>query len=346
MSLPALYNWFEREKRDLPWRNTSDPYKIWLSEIILQQTRVVQGLDYYLRFTSSFPTVQDLAAADQDTVLKLWQGLGYYSRARNLLKAAKLITSNFSSFPSTYNDILSLPGVGPYTAAAIASFAFNLPYAVLDGNVFRVLSRLHADATPIDTTKGKQHFTALANKHLDKRQPALHNQAIMELGALVCLPSEPLCDQCPLNPLCEASLRGNTSDFPVKQRHLAKRTRHFNYLHFLTPSHYLQQRPAGDIWTGLYELPLIETDHPINDFGELLPHIAEQFQLPSEALTLTASPVTLKHELSHQHIFATFYSVKSALPPRSPRLIPVSNDQLASYPISRLTELFLFPTRK
>ena len=207
-----IEQWYNKHKRDLPWRQTTNPYYIWLSEIILQQTRVEQGRAYYERFVQTFPTVQDLASASEEAVLLLWQGLGYYSRARNLHKAAQQIAA-LGSFPSDYKSILSLPGVGPYTAAAIASFAFGQPYAVLDGNVFRVLSRYFGIETPIDSTEGKKEFTTLANEFLDQKHPSLYNQAIMDFGAVVCKPSGVDCAACPLCDSCLAYEQSQRKNF-------------------------------------------------------------------------------------------------------------------------------------
>ena len=204
----SLVRWYDEKKRNLPWRKTNDPYLIWLSEVILQQTRVDQGLAYYLNFQRSFPTIKNLAEASEMEVLNLWKGLGYYSRARNLHKTAKIVVENYQgNFPSTYDEILKLKGVGPYTAAAISSFAFNEPKAVLDGNVFRVLSRLFGIATPIDSNQGKKEYQALAEELLDKENPAKYNQAIMEFGAMQCVPANPKCDICPLDFMCEAKAK-------------------------------------------------------------------------------------------------------------------------------------------
>jgi A/G-specific adenine glycosylase len=256
----TLLAWYNENKRFLPWRETQDAYRIWVSEIILQQTRVAQGLDYYQRFLSTFPTVEHLANACETDVLRVWQGLGYYSRARNMHKAAKTVMQQHQGvFPHSYTDLLSLPGIGPYTAAAIASFAKNQPYAVLDGNVFRVLARLLGIDTPIDSTLGKKLFAALAQEHLDPTQPALYNQAIMDFGALQCTPAAPQCSACPFCERCEAARTGTQHLLPVKKGKTAQRKRYFWYFiayngHFT----YLQQRQQKDIWEGLYEPYLIE----------------------------------------------------------------------------------------
>ncbi len=218
--------WYQQNKRELPWRNTKDPYLIWLSEIILQQTRVEQGMAYYLKFAKEFPSVKELAKAENEKVMKLWQGLGYYSRARNLHTTAKTITDNYKGkFPEQHEDILLLKGVGEYTAAAIVSFAFNKPHAVVDGNVYRLLSRVFGIETPIDTTLGKKEFNALANELLDKKNPALHNQAIMEFGAIQCKPVSPDCSVCPLNTMCFAYSKKSVSKLPVKAKKTKVRNR-------------------------------------------------------------------------------------------------------------------------
>lgn len=227
-----LLSWFAREGRDLPWRRTRDPYRIWLSEVILQQTRVAQGLEYYLRFTERFPDIAALAAAPEDEVLKLWQGLGYYSRARNLHAAARQVMSRFGGvFPATYGEVRALPGVGDYTAAAVCSIVYDAPCAVLDGNVYRVLARLFDIGIPIDTTAGKRTFAELAQLQLDTSRPGLYNQAIMDFGALQCTPAQPRCGDCPLAGRCLALAAGTVGVRPVKQGRAKVRDRWFNYLH-------------------------------------------------------------------------------------------------------------------
>ncbi|MDO4757900.1 MAG: A/G-specific adenine glycosylase, partial [Rikenellaceae bacterium] len=272
-----LIAWYEAHGRTLPWRTTREAYCIWLSEVILQQTRVEQGMAYYLRFTERFPTVYDLAAASEDEVLKLWQGLGYYSRARNLHAAAKQVVEEFGgSFPDTVEALRTLRGVGDYTAAAIASIAFDRPAAVVDGNVYRVLARLFDLETAIDTTEGKRTFAALAEELLERQRPATYNQAIMDFGALVCTPQSPSCTDCPLRDLCQALAAKSVASRPVKQGRTKIRDRYFSYLHLTDGSHtLLHRRTAGDIWQGLYEFPLIETPSEV-DFARLT--ATEEFQ--------------------------------------------------------------------
>ena len=308
----SLVNWYKEHRRDLPWRRSSDPYIIWISEIILQQTRVAQGLDYFNRFIARFPDVRALAVASEDEVLRYWQGLGYYSRARNLLEAARTICRDFGGiFPRTYNEVRSLKGIGDYTAAAIVSFAYDLPYPVLDGNVYRVLARLFALSTPIDSAQGKKEFTELAALLLDKKHPGLHNQAIMELGALQCVPRQPDCSFCPLMDRCMAYAAGEMAVYPVKQQKLKTRPRYFHYLHIVCGNDtYIQRREGKDIWQGLYQLPLIETDAPA-DFSELQQTDAFH-RLLSDCGRMEISVVLrdIKHVLSHQTLYASFYYIK------------------------------------
>ena len=245
-----LLSWFAREGRDLPWRRTRDPYRIWLSEVILQQTRVAQGLEYYLRFTERFPDIAALAAAPEDEVLKLWQGLGYYSRARNLHAAARQVMSRFGGvFPATYGEVRALPGVGDYTAAAVCSIVYDAPCAVLDGNVYRVLARLFDIGIPIDTTAGKRTFAELAQLQLDTSRPGLYNQAIMDFGALQCTPAQPRCGDCPLAGRCLALAAGTVGVRPVKQGRAKVRDRWFNYLHVTCGGQtLLHRRGGGDLY--------------------------------------------------------------------------------------------------
>lgn len=338
-----LIRWYGQNKRDLPWRETKNPYFIWLSEIILQQTRVAQGYDYYTRFTKTFPDVFSLANAHEDEVLKLWQGLGYYSRVRNLHTAAKTIASDFNGvFPSTYKDILSLKGVGEYTAAAIGSFAFGLPHAVVDGNVFRVLSRLFGVDIPIDTTQGKKLFTNLANELLDARHPGEHNQAIMEFGALQCVPTSPNCGTCPLSDICLAYSQNKVSAYPVKQGKTKVKERYFNYLDIrIGASMFLHKRIGNDIWRNLYELPLIETDENLS-LDRLQKEDAFR-QLFDSAGVVSVSPVgtTLKHILSHRIIYANFYRIEiSEDTVIREKFLKIDKADLSSFAISRLVDRY------
>ncbi len=339
-----IISWYKDNKRDLPWRDTSDPYHIWISEIILQQTRVKQGLGYYMRFIKRFPSVELLANAQEDEVLKYWQGLGYYSRARNLHKAAKQIMDKHKGiFPESYEDILALSGVGDYTAAAIASFAYNLPYATVDGNVYRVLSRLFALETPIDTGKGKKEFSFLAQELLSKQEPGIYNQAIMEFGALYCTPLSPDCVNCTLSQMCKAYENNSVSRYPKKLNKAKITNRYFNYLFINNDSEtYLNKRTKNDVWKNLYEFPLIESDKLFNheelinnkDFKNLFSGI-ENIQTGS-----ISKPV--KHVLSHRHIFAQFITINIANEnDELKRFIKLSINQIDNFPVSRLIELFL-----
>ncbi len=325
-----LLNWYYKNKRDLPWRHTKDPYKIWLCEIIMQQTRVEQGLPYYNKFVEAFPTPADLAAARQDTVLKLWQGLGYYSRARNFHTAAQ---SMKGTFPPTYQGVRALKGVGDYTAAAICSIAYDMPYAVVDGNVYRVLSRVFGISTPIDSTQGKKQFTALAQKLLDKKHSGDYNQALMDLGALVCTPQTPKCLACPLAKQCKARKNGTQEELPVKAQKTKVSTRYFHYIYVAQGKFtWLHQRGAGDVWQNLYELPLIETP----DSRLHSPLLKKWF---GSARVTAVRKTPLKHVLSHQVIYAYIYKV--TLPParKVPQgfiKTPVQN--LPGYAVSRLVQ--------
>lgn len=308
----TLLDWYDPTERPLPWKHISDPYKIWLSEIILQQTRAEQGRPYYEKFVIAYPSVRDLALAPEDEVMKLWEGLGYYSRARNLHAAAKYIHQELDGvFPSTHADILLLKGVGPYTAAAIASFAYGLPEAVVDGNVYRVLARYYNDATPIDTGPGKKHFQALAQQLLPIQQPAKYNQAIMDFGATICTPKSPNCSDCPLSDECQGQAEETWTQRPVKVKKLKRRVRYFNYLVLIHPEfRVLQKRQAKDIWQQLYQFPLIETDHKSADFQSLITLKSWPDWLATSDFNLRRSRGPFKQELTHQRIFAQFWELE------------------------------------
>lgn len=339
-----LIEWYNNNKRDLPWRDTKDPYLIWISEIILQQTRVVQGYEYYLRFIEAFPDVRSLAMAHEDEVLKLWQGLGYYSRARNLHAAAKAILDIHNGiFPTEYKDVLALKGIGEYTAAAITSFAYKLPYAVVDGNVYRFLSRLFGISTPIDTGAGKKEFSQVASELLDVNEPDSHNQAIMEFGALHCTPTSPKCEECVLSELCVAYNSNSVDKYPVKQGKTKVTNRYFNYLNIKYKSDmYLCKRIGNDIWKNLYELPLIETESPLS-FEEL--QLTVEFkEIFNKIDGISIKPIgkTLKHVLSHRIIYATFYEVEvnTEISIDKP-YIKIASNKLGDYAISRLVDRYL-----
>lgn len=340
-----LIDWYETHKRMLPWRDTDNPFLIWVSEIILQQTRVAQGLDYFNRFIKRFPDVASLAEADEDEVLKYWQGLGYYSRARNLHAAAKDVMSRFRGvFPRTYEEVLSLKGIGEYTAAAIVSFAWNLPYPVVDGNVYRVLSRLFREDTPIDSTEGKKLFAELARMILDPARAGTHNQAIMELGALVCLPQQPDCGACPLRDKCLAFATGNVRAYPVKRGKTKTRNRYFHYLYIIYKGRtWLNRRSGRDIWTGLYEFPMIETDRAMT-FAELCETEDFRYLLGKAAGSLRVSNVLspVKHTLSHQILYASFYQIEiERLPSSLDQYLSLPCADIEKYAIPRLIQIYL-----
>ena len=297
-----LLKWYQQNKRDLPWRHTSNPYIIWLSEIILQQTRVEQGLPYFQRFLEQYPDVQSFAAADEDDILKLWQGLGYYSRGRNMLKTARMVADNYNgSFPQKYDDLLKLKGIGEYTAAAIASFSANEARAVVDGNVYRVLARYFGIDEPINSPKGKKLFQQTANELLDKQQPGLHNQAMMEFGAMLCKPKNPACGICPVREGCYAFLHNAVNSLPVKLNKVKVRDRYFNY--FLVTDGdtvLMNKRDDKDIWANMYDLPLVEADTLLTP-EELfyLPMVKEIF---GTDIKLSEILPVKKHILTHQRL--------------------------------------------
>lgn len=291
----------------MPWKGENDPYKIWLSEIILQQTRVEQGLAYYNNFIETFPTVHHLAKAPDEKVFKLWEGLGYYSRCRNLLATARFISKELKGkFPDSYESIKALKGIGPYTAAAISSFAYNLPHAVVDGNVFRVLARVFGINKAIDSTEGKKQFTALAEELLDKKLPGLYNQSIMDFGAVVCKPAAPLCDTCVFKKECYAFRHNKVNTLPVKEKKISIKKRWFYYL-VLEYNNKIAicQRTAKDIWQGLYEFPLIETTSAAEPAGIIKQAVQQKWLKPNGYTIKNISPL-YKQQLSHQHITGQF----------------------------------------
>lgn len=337
-----IRDWYSLNKRDLPWRETDDPYQIWVSEIILQQTRVAQGYDYFVRFMNRFPTVESLASATEDEVLKLWQGLGYYSRARNLHTAARQVTE-MGGFPKSYDGVRALRGVGDYTAAAICSIAYNHPCAVVDGNVYRVLSRFMGVDTPIDTTVGKREFAALADAMLDKDNPGEYNQAIMDFGAIQCTPRTPDCKSCPLMDRCEAYARGLVAELPVKSRKSKVKPRYFNYIYVRASNFtFLHKRVEKDIWLNLYEPPLVETEYemPEEDFFQL-PQLQAMIA-EGEQPVFRLAVKDLKHELSHRTIHARFYEVDLPEDTRSfSDFLRIDVAELDKYPVSKLVAQFL-----
>lgn len=362
-----LEQWYASFGRDLPWRRTGDPYLIMLSEFILQQTRVAQGMSYYLRFAQRFPTAESLAAASEEEVMRLWQGLGYYSRARHLHAAAKQI-AGAATFPADYSFVRALPGVGDYTAAAIMSFAFGQPYAVLDGNVQRVLARHFGIAEPIDSTKGKKLFRALSDELLDRRHPALYNQAVMDFGAMQCKPVSPLCDTCPLADTCQALAEHMVDKLPVKSKRTAIRDRYLTYIYTRTREGlvFLCRRGSGDIWQGLFEFPMTESERPLK-MAEVEERLrawwsgaSPQSSLPvgegemlnglpachlntdgarEWSLSLIASDV--RHQLTHQRLHADLYLLSLPHAIENIKGTWVEEDSLDRYALPRLLEKLL-----
>lgn len=330
----TLLAWYGANKRDLPWRNTSNPYLIWLSEIILQQTRIQQGWAYWERFVERFPTVHQLAEATEDEVLRLWQGLGYYSRARNLHTAAKQIVA-MGHFPNTMEEIKRLKGVGDYTAAAIGSMAFHLPVAVVDGNVYRVLSRYYAIDMPINSTEGKKLFQELAQSLLPTNQVADFNQAMMDFGAIQCMPSSPKCTTCPLMEGCEAFRTARVATFPVKLKTLKVKTRHLHYYYILHQGEVaIRRRGEGDIWQGLWEPYLEEADNE----GWLLSQLNKQ----TIAFTTKLLRSNVKHVLTHRILLANFTLVEVDKKPILPKeYIWIQEDNIHNYAVPRLVEILL-----
>ncbi|OCB77543.1 A/G-specific adenine glycosylase [Flavobacterium piscis] len=310
-----LIKWYLQNKRDLPWRKTADPYHIWLSEIMLQQTRVAQGTPYFFAFTQEFPTVFDLANASEEQVLKLWQGLGYYSRARNLHKTSQYVANELNGvFPANFKDLLQLKGVGEYTAAAIASFSYNEAVPVVDGNVFRVLSRYFDVESDISLPATKKEFTELAYELMPKDNPAIFNQAIMEFGALQCVPKSPDCSICVFNESCAALQKKKVSVLPVKSKKLKVTNRFFNYLILedVLGNTLIQKRTDKGIWHNLYEFPLVETTE-IVDFDVVSKAVRNDI-FPSYTILSVeeCSETTIVHKLSHQHLHIQFWKVKIA----------------------------------
>jgi A/G-specific adenine glycosylase len=335
----TLIYWYLQNNRELPWRKTKNPYFIWLSEIMLQQTRVAQGMVYYLKFAENFPTVFDLAKADESTVLKMWQGLGYYSRARNLHYSAKQIADEFNGeFPSTYQEIIKLKGIGDYTASAIASICFNEPTAVVDGNVYRVLSRYFGVKTAINSSAGIKEFKALAQTLIDESQPGTHNQAIMDFGALHCKPQNPLCETCPFADGCVALEKKLTKELPTKEKKIKVRNRYFNFLVVKTEADktILSERKGKGIWQGLYQFPLIESDTNI-DKNELVS--SEEFitLFPNETTISLFNKKEIVHKLSHQHLYTQFWIVETATSSEA----KIKWNSIKKYPVPVLIANFL-----
>ncbi len=341
----ALEKWYGLNARDLPWRNTPDPYSIWLSEVILQQTRVAQGMSYYLRFMELFPDVGQLASASEDEILKAWQGLGYYSRARNLHKAAKVIHEDLKGeFPLTAEKLQELPGIGTYTAAAIASIAYNEPVPVVDGNVYRVLSRYFGVATPIDSPAGKKEFADLAAQQLNRKRPGMHNQAIMDFGAIVCTPKMASCETCLLSLDCKAFKGNFVNDLPVKSRKTTVKELWLTYFYLIENGHtYIVRRDAEGIWKGLYDFPNEESNYPPNTEKTLDTFVTDY--LATSGITEVVKHDVIHHQLTHRKIHATFISIYTDSKPTNipEEWLRISCDRITKYGVSRLVEKFLEP---
>ncbi len=339
----TLVSWYHQHKRDLPWRNTTNPYFIWLSEIILQQTRVEQGRPYYEHFISKYPDVGILALASTDEVMRSWQGLGYYSRARNLHFAAKQVLNDYNgSFPTSYAELLKLKGVGEYTAAAIASFAFKEASPVLDGNVFRFLARYYGVHTPINSPKAKKEFIAIASELIDHQNPDVFNQAIMEFGALQCKPQSPNCNICPFQSSCWALANNKVSELPIKDKKIKRRSRFFNYFILKDEGAIaLRKRTEKDIWQEMYEFPLLETEKELSEMEVL--ELAVEMKLLSENMEVLKISEKIKHVLSHQDIFAKFFEISD---PRfqyqnRDKYLYIKDDEISFFALPRLIEVYL-----
>ena len=339
-----LLDWAARTPRPLPWKGADDPYFIWLSEIILQQTRVEQGLPYYHRFVERFPNITALADAHEDEVMKCWEGLGYYSRARNLHATAKYIAYELDGvFPTDYESILALKGVGPYTAAAIASFAYNLPHAVVDGNVFRVLSRVFGRSIPIDSSAGKKEFQRLADELLPKKKAAIYNQAIMDFGATQCKPKQPGCIHCPLQSSCWAYANDAIALLPVKSKKIVKRRRYFNYLVLNHEGQTLiERREEKDIWKHLYQFPLIESSSPASATQLQQQPLWQQLLQEDNILSIKPSK-DFQQTLSHQYIQARFWKIElDQLPDATATSFHVVHrKKLSDYAFPKIIDLYL-----
>lgn len=339
----TLISWYLQHKRDLPWRNTKNPYIIWLSEVILQQTRVEQGLPYFNHFVDKYPTVTDLANASENEVLRSWQGLGYYSRARNLHSAAKQVVKEFNAeFPSTYHDLLKLKGVGDYTAAAIASFAFKEACPVLDGNVFRFISRYFGIHTPINASSAKKEFISVLNDIIDSKQSDLFNQSIMEFGALQCKPKNPDCSVCPFMSSCFAYNNDEINILPIKEKKLKRSVRHFYYFVHRTDNTYvLNKRVDKDIWQHLYEFPLLESKEELEENNVLQQAIHQN--LISKEFELIGISKKIKHVLSHQDIYAKFFEIRDPhfKHQNSGKYLYIKDDEIRDFALPRLIEQYL-----
>lgn len=326
-----IADWYRQNSRSLPWRDTNDPYFIWLSEIIMQQTRIDQGTAYYKKFTSNYPSVIDLANADEQQILNDWQGLGYYSRARNLHHSAKIVRDDFNGvFPDSFDEIIKLKGVGTYTAAAISSFAFKEKKAVVDGNVYRLLSRVFDISTPIDTSKGQKEFQLVADELIPENAPDVHNQAIMEIGSLVCTPKNPNCVVCPLAELCLSRQNNTIENRPIKSKKTKVRDRYFHFLLYnIGGMTFIEQRTQKGIWQNMYQFPLVETES--NDTSSVQNIWDSQSEESKEII----------HKLSHQTIHATFHHINDYPKQIKDSWIKIKNEEIQDYPLPRIIDRYL-----
>ncbi len=341
-----LMAWFARSHRPMPWKGEKDPYLVWLSEVILQQTRVEQGLPYFERFRAAYPDVGSLAEAPEDELMKMWEGLGYYSRARNLQQAARFIVQELGGqFPATYDGLLRLKGVGPYTAAAIASFAFGLPHAVVDGNVFRVLARFFGIEASVDSSAGKKQFAGLAQALLSREQPGSHNQALMDFGATQCTPRSPNCTACPLHTACRAFQQGRVEELPRKGKKPAKKERFFHYLIFnRNGMAWIRKRTEKDIWRNLYEFPLLELARPAQAEADIRNSTCWEQRLGAGATArVSQASRPFSQVLTHQKIQATFWEIGLAdeAPFNSEGLIAVKRENLSKFAFPRIIDWYL-----
>lgn len=340
MSFSAkILSWYQEHQRELPWRKTYDPYYIWLSEIILQQTRVIQGLPYYEKFVKAFPTVYHLAEAEEETVLKLWQGLGYYSRARNLHETAKKVVSEYNgSFPTTYKELLKLKGIGDYTASAIVSICYKLPEPVVDGNVYRVLARYYGISLPINSTEGISHFKKVARKVMNEEQIRDYNQGIMEFGAMQCTPKNPNCTACPLSPDCMALKKNRIAELPLKLKKVKIKKRFFNYLVFVNEQRrsLLEQRKGKGIWQNLYQFPLYESKEELKK-KEIQAWLAAATHLPVATGIELYNTKIIVHKLSHQHLHVKFWILKT----ENALTEGIEVENLTKYPVPILVADFI-----
>lgn len=338
-----LLDWNREENtRKMPWKGEKEPYKIWISEIILQQTRVKQGLHYYERFIKQFPDIKSLSEADEKEVYKLWEGLGYYTRCKNLMVTAKIIqTQHGGVFPEKFEEILSLKGIGNYTAAAIASFAFNKPHAVLDGNVFRVLSRFFGIEMPVNSPKAKNYYAELAESLLDRDQPASYNQAIMDFGAEICKPQQPLCEKCPLHKKCIAYLENKTGQLPVKIAANKQKKRFFIYAIIEYRNKiYVRKRKEKDIWQNLYEFFLIEKKGLEENFN-MIADLERELQIPQKGYSVLSISDALSQKLTHQIITGRFIHIRIKKPLIREGYFPVNETDLQSLPFPKLIADYL-----